>query len=93
MCQKMISHCPRGNTVDLKRTWKNGVVSSFNICPIKNGTICKTSQSESKDSDGKSFLVQDSDLLWLNSWDRFVGYMAVRNTTRIYDCKEHCERL
>ena len=58
ICQKMIIHCPRGNTVDLKRTWKNGVISR-STCLFKSGTICKTSQSESKDSGGKSFLVQD----------------------------------
>jgi len=55
----MIIHCPGGNTVDLKCTWKNGVVSSFNICPFKSGNISKTSQSESKDCDGKSFFFQD----------------------------------
>jgi hypothetical protein len=34
MCENMISHCSRGNTVDLKRTWKNGDVSYFNTCRV-----------------------------------------------------------
>ncbi|KAL3827651.1 hypothetical protein ACHAXA_000524 [Cyclostephanos tholiformis] len=51
MCQKMISHCSRGNTVNLKRTWKNGDISSFNICPFTSGTLSKTSQSRLKNSE------------------------------------------
>ena len=107
MCQKMISHCSRGNTVDLKRTWENGDVSSFNVCPFKSGTISKTGQSKLKNSAGQSFLFQDLVAYCSVSGDAVAQELGdicgvhadcaslncVRNTTRIDDCKDNCEKL
>jgi len=107
MCKNMISHCSRGNTVDLKRTWKNGDVSYINICPFKSGTISKTGQSRLKNSEGKSLLFEDLVAYCTISGDvvtQEIGEICgvagdcaslncMRNATRIEDCEEHCERL
>jgi len=107
MCRNMISHCSRGNTVDLKRTWKNGDVSSFNICPFTSGTISRTSQSKLKNREGKSFHFQDLVTHCIVGGDAVAQELGeicsvasdcaslncMRNETRIDECKEHCERL
>jgi hypothetical protein len=59
MCDAMISHCKRGNTVNLKRTWKNGDETSFNVCPYKSGTISGgTGKSRLTNGEGKEFLFE-----------------------------------
>jgi len=56
MCDAMIAHCVRGNTVNLKRTWTNGDVTSFNVCPFKSGTIsAHAGKSKLKNSEGEKF--------------------------------------
>jgi hypothetical protein len=56
MCDRMIGHCSRGNTVNLKRTWTNGDVTSFNVCPFKSGTISvRAGKSKLKNSEGEKF--------------------------------------
>ncbi|KAL3826637.1 hypothetical protein ACHAXA_009078 [Cyclostephanos tholiformis] len=58
MCDTMITHCSRGNTVNLKRKWKNGDESSYNICPFRSGTISITgTRSRLKNSEGMRFLI------------------------------------
>jgi hypothetical protein len=106
-CYDMISHCSRGNTVDLKRTWKNGDVSFFNVCPFKSGTISKTSKSKLRNSVGKSFFFQDLIAHCSVDGDAVAQELGeicevsgdcaslncARNTTRIDDCRDNCENL
>jgi len=52
----MTSHCSRGNTVNLKRTWTKGEVTSFNVCPFKSGTISvHAGKSKLRNSEGEKF--------------------------------------
>ena len=53
-CTKMINECKRGNTVNLSRTWKNGDITSFNICPFDEGNIRKTDVSTFVNRKGQS---------------------------------------
>lgn len=58
MCRKMINECKRGNTVNLSRTWKNGDVTSFNICPFNEGNIRKTDESKFVNNKGQSLIFE-----------------------------------
>lgn len=58
MCRRMINECKRGNTVNLSRTWKNGDMTSFNICPFNEGNIRKTDQSKFVNNKGQSLIFQ-----------------------------------
>ena len=58
MCRKLIYECKRGNTVNLSRTWKNGDVTSFNICPFNEGNIRKSDVSKFVNNKGQSMLFE-----------------------------------
>ncbi|KAL3764866.1 hypothetical protein ACHAW5_008482 [Stephanodiscus triporus] len=107
-CDAMINHCSRGNTVTLKRTWPNGDVTSFNVCPFKSGTISNMGMSKLKNSEGKSFffekltggtcritgdaVAQEVDDICVVNGD-CASLNCTKNSSRISDCKRRCDML
>ena len=57
-CDTLIDHCRRGNTVNLKRVWKNGDVSMYNICRFSSGTISQSGTSRLKNAEGATYVIE-----------------------------------
>ena len=109
MCDTMISHCSRGNTVNLKRTWKNGDETSFNVCPFKSGTISRNAgKSTLKNSEGKKFIYEkiaggacrvSGDAVAQDVGDICTVNVdcssanCKKDATRIAACKDRCDML
>ena len=109
MCDAMIKHCSRGNTVNLKRVWGNGDASLYSVCRLSSGTISATGTSRLKNSEGMKFAIerlpgghcsitgdavsQGLDDICVSNGDCMTGLICTKDAAKVEACKDRCDML
>jgi len=109
MCDAMIKHCSRGNTVNLKRIWGNGDASLYNVCRVSSGTISTTGTSRLRNAGGMAFVIerlpgghcsitgdavsQGLDDICEADGDCATGLICAKDDATVEGCRDRCDML